>query len=205
MKVEKQEARVLLCTWTGKRTAGGRRRVELDRQPPLAGETAAHGCQRYQAMIIKVSRRVSVTSAFGQGTAGKGNRADMAAPLTPAYGHCIAARPDINRFSNGRTIKATLPTDYMLNHLRRNNDSHSTNRWPNYDNLDPGLVEVTRISNPLPAHVAIPAGHYFHARPETWRVPVGDPKRQLYDIETDRAPVGRQWAIKRARKMSPEN
>ncbi|KRY16604.1 hypothetical protein T12_14413 [Trichinella patagoniensis] len=97
MKVEKQEARVLLCTWTGKRTAGGRRRVELDRQPPLAGETAARGCQRYQAMIIKVSRRVSVTSAFGQGTAGKGNRADMAAPLTPAYGHCIAARPDSDR------------------------------------------------------------------------------------------------------------
>ncbi|OUC43173.1 hypothetical protein D917_09953 [Trichinella nativa] len=60
--------------------------VELDRQPPLAGETAARGCQRYQAMIT-----------FGQGTAGKGNRADMAAPLTPAYGHCIAAGPDSDR------------------------------------------------------------------------------------------------------------
>ncbi|KRY54109.1 hypothetical protein T03_15690 [Trichinella britovi] len=30
-------------------------------------------------------------------------------------------------------------------------------------------------------------------------------QKETYDIETDRAPVGRQWAIKRARKMSPEN
>ncbi|KAL1230364.1 Translation initiation factor [Trichinella spiralis] len=78
MKVEKQEAGVLLCTWTGKRTAGG------------VGPAATVG-------RVKVSRRVSVTSAFGQGTAGKGNRANMAAPLTPAYGHCIAARPDSDR------------------------------------------------------------------------------------------------------------
>ncbi|KRY89957.1 hypothetical protein T4D_5954 [Trichinella pseudospiralis] len=48
--------------------------------------------------VVKVSRRVSITSAFGQGTAGKVSRAELAAPLTPAYGHCAVARLDSDRW-----------------------------------------------------------------------------------------------------------
>ncbi|KRZ74372.1 hypothetical protein T10_3984 [Trichinella papuae] len=130
---------------------------------------------------VKVSRRVSITSAFGQGTAGKASRAELAAPLTPAYGHCCAAaRLDSDRWPRQSLFQrphdqgnsADRPTDYyVLNRLRRN-DPHNTDRRSNYDNLNPGLVEVTPISNLLvSAHVDSPAGHHFHARPEPWSLP----------------------------------
>ncbi|KRY16590.1 hypothetical protein T12_10330 [Trichinella patagoniensis] len=46
--------------------------------------------------------------------------------------------------------------------------------------------------------------HSQHMLPSQLDI-ISTPGRRLDDIETDRAPVGRQWAIKRARKMSPEN
>ncbi|KRX99671.1 hypothetical protein T4E_3710 [Trichinella pseudospiralis] len=174
---------------------------------------------------VKVSRRVSITSAFGQGTAGKVSRAELAAPLTPAYGHCAVARLDSDRWPrqlcrpDPQTTTFSIASVEMTHTTLINGQimTISTLVWSRslesltYWSQHMLTAQLDIISTPdrsLEVKLSLISVRNFvimSSEAVITDFSLNILHVRLIDIETDRAPVGRQWAIKRAKKMSPGN